>query len=110
MALITCPECSAQISSTAFNCPQCGAKLKTPQRTTFGVGIKWLFIGFNLFMLYATMKGLGGVSEVVNNGSSEAERAGAAIGTGIGAMFLLFIWGFGALILGSFTYFTRAKK
>jgi hypothetical protein len=110
MALITCKECSAQVSSTALSCPQCGAKLRNPKRGVFGVTSKWLFIGFNLFMLYATMKGLGDASQTVKSGASEAERAGAAVGTGLGAMILLIIWGAGAVILGSITYFTRAKR
>lgn len=110
MALITCKECSAQVSSTALSCPQCGAKLKNPKRSVIGLIAKWLFIGFNIFMLWAVIVGMGGAAETAENYTSDAEKTGAAIGTGLGMMFLLFIWALGAVVLGSITYFTRAKK
>lgn len=72
--------------------------------------IKWSFILFNIFMLWATIKGIGGASDTMDTSTSEAERAGAAIGTGIGAAFLLFIWLAGAVILGILTLLTRPKR
>lgn len=110
MALITCKECTAQVSSTALNCPQCGAKLKSPSRGPVGTIIKWLFIAFNVFMLWATIVGLGGASETIDSSATSVERAGATIGTGIGAAFLLFIWVAGAVILGLLTLLTRPKR
>lgn len=53
---------------------------------------------------------MGGAAETAENYTSDAEKTGAAIGTGLGMMFLLFIWALGAVVLGSITYFTRAKK
>lgn len=73
MALISCPECNNQVSSTAATCPQCGAPiaeavgskaagtpLTTVQETSkklkihiifssivFWVGVIWLFVGIN---------------------------------------------------------------
>jgi RNA polymerase subunit RPABC4/transcription elongation factor Spt4 len=40
MALVTCAECGASISTTAKSCPQCGAKQK--KRHTKG---QWVFLG-----------------------------------------------------------------
>ena len=37
MALISCPECKADVSDQAKTCPKCGAKLK-------GSLLKWFFI------------------------------------------------------------------
>jgi hypothetical protein len=84
--------------------------VKKTERTFFGKVIKWTFIGFNLLMLLWMVTGVGGASEQISEAGSDAARAGAAIGTGLGAMVILFIWGFGAIILGIFTLLTRPKK
>ena len=73
MALISCPECNNQVSSTAATCPKCGAPiaeavgskaagapLTTVQETSkklkvhiifssiiFWVGVVWFFVGIN---------------------------------------------------------------
>lgn len=110
MALVKCKECSAEISEKAFDCPNCGAKLRKPQRTILGKIIKYSFIGFNLLMLFWFVSGMSLASEVVIDASSDAEQAGAAIGTGIGAMIIIMIWVLGDFILGLLTLFTRPKK
>jgi hypothetical protein len=79
-------------------------------RTVFGKLVKWLFIGFNILMMIWIIVGWLAASHVSGGAVSSAERAGAAIGTGLGMMFLLFIWGIGDLILGLFVLFTRRKK
>lgn len=76
----------------------------------FGKIVKWSFIGFNVLMLLWLVTGVGGAAENIDNAGSEAERAGAAIGTGLGAMVIIFIWLVGAVILGLMTMLTRAKK
>lgn len=71
MALIKCPECKKQVSSTAASCPQCGAPIAgsvgagTPLVTTqltskrlktqialsalmFCIGAIWAFVGANV--------------------------------------------------------------
>jgi hypothetical protein len=93
MALIYCKECTTEVSDKALNYPKCGAKLRKPKRTIFGKIIKYTFIGFNLLMLYWMVSGIGAVAETINASSSEANQAGVAIGTGLGAMMILFIWG-----------------
>lgn len=49
-------------------------------------------------------------SETIDSPATSAESAGAAIGKGIGAALLLFIWVAGAVILGLLTLLTRPKK
>jgi hypothetical protein len=79
-------------------------------RTAFGKLVKWVFVGFNILMLIWLVSACVAVSDVSQNAVNDAERAGAAIGTGLGMTFLLFIWGVGDLILGMFVLFTRRKK
>ncbi|EHU01692.1 hypothetical protein CKS_0132 [Pantoea stewartii subsp. stewartii DC283] len=46
---------------------------------------------------------------MVNNAASDAERAGAAIGAGLGVMAIGGIWVIGDIILGILVLFTRPK-
>jgi len=110
MALINCKECNELISDKAFDCPKCGAKLKKPQRSAIGKIIKYCFIGFNILMLIWFITGMGEAADTASAAHSEAEQAGAAIGTGLGAMMLLLIWVFGDIVLGLLTLLTRPKK
>lgn len=109
MALINCKECNAEVSDKANSCPKCGAKLRTPKRGLFGKVVKYTFILFNLLMLWWMIAGVGGAADTINTAGSEAEQAGAAIGTGLGAMMIMFIWVVGDVILGLFVLFTRPK-
>lgn len=110
MALVNCKECNAEISDKALDCPKCGATLKKPKRTIFGKIVKWSFIGFNLLMLMWMVFGVGGAAETIDSASSDAEKAGAAIGTGLGAMMIIFIWVAGDVVLGLMTLLTRPKR
>ncbi|MNF67105.1 hypothetical protein D3C84_489110 [compost metagenome] len=55
MAMTTCKECKAQISTTAEACPQCGAK---PKKTSGFAFIAAVFFG--LFLLSAITRGCSG--------------------------------------------------
>ena len=79
------------------------------ERSFFGKLIKWTFIGFNLLMLFWLVSGMMGASEVVSSASSDAEQAGAAIGTGIGMFLILTVWAIGDVLLGIFVLLTRPK-
>jgi hypothetical protein len=79
-------------------------------RTVFGKIVKWVFILFNVLMLVWMISAMSAVGDINEQTVNDAERAGAAIGTGLGMTFLLFIWGFGDIILGLFVLFTRRKK
>ena len=80
------------------------------ERTFFGKIVKWVFIGFNVLMLFWLIGGVGGGAEVMEGATSEAERAGAAVGTGIGAFLIILIWALGDVILGMMYLFTRPEK
>ena len=72
--------------------------------------MKSVFIIFNVLMLIWLVGPCAAVGDISSNASNEAERAGAALGDGLGMTFLLFIWGVGDVILGLFVLFTRRKK
>ncbi len=108
MPIIQCPECSAEVSDTAMVCPHCGFQLRKPKRSFMGKLIKWSFIGFNILMAIWFVSGMSAATKDVET-MSGAEKAGAVIGTGLGAMFILGIWLTGAVILGLFVLFTRPK-
>ena len=75
MALIKCPECQKEVSDSALYCPACGKQLQKLKRSFFGRIIKWVFILFNIFMIYTLLVGIGGTSEIINNATSDAEKA-----------------------------------
>lgn len=53
---------------------------------------------------------VGGAAETIDTAASDAEKAGAAFGTGLGAMMIIFIWVAGDVVLGLMTLLTRPKK
>ena len=110
MAMIKCPECSAEVSDSAFDCPKCAATLKKPTRTFFGKIIKWLFISFNIIMLLWIVSGVMTTGEMLDSAESGAEEIGTAIGAGLGAIFLFSIWVVGDIIIGMIFLFTRPSK
>jgi len=107
--LVRCPECQAEVSDEAFKCPQCGKLLRKPKRGIIGKIFLWLFYLFNIFMLVGLIKGMGATSELINNATTEAEKAGASIGAGLGFMSVLFIWAVGDIITGLLAFMTRPK-
>lgn len=109
MALVNCPECRKDVSDSALRCPSCGKQLKKLRRSLFGMLIKWIFILFNIFMIYTLFKGIGGSGEIINHASSDAEKAGAALGAGLGLITLGTIWVIGDVIIGTIVFLTRPK-
>lgn len=103
MPLINCPECAGTVSDNAL------VQLRKLTRSVFGKLVKWSFIGFNLLMVLWFAASMNNASEQVMSAGSEIEQAGAAIGTGIGAIIILSIWGFGAVVLGLLAILTRPK-
>lgn len=79
-------------------------------RTGFGKIIKWTFIAFNILMLIWMVSSCSAIGDISQNAANDAERAGAAIGAGLGMTFLMFIWAIGDVILGMLVFFTRRKK
>lgn len=109
MALIKCSECGSEVSSSALSCPKCGKQLRKPKRSIFGKICLWLFYLYNLLMVVWLVGGMSAVSEKTATLATDAERAGAAIGTGLGITMILIIWVIGAVITGLFALLTRPK-
>lgn len=109
MPLVKCPECQADVSDQAAKCPKCGHSLRKATRTTFGKIVKWGFVGFNVLMALWLFGGVGSAGSAIEGMSSDAERAGATIGTALGAGLILFIWLAGAVIGGITVLLTRPK-
>ncbi len=105
MAMINCPECNHEVSDNALVCTSCGYQLKKPRRGFFGQIFKWLFILFNILMVFSVYSGMSGVSETV----AADTTGGAIIGASIGFSMLLGIWAMGDIILGLFVLLTRPK-
>ena len=68
-----------------------------------------LFWGFNLLMVAWIIGGFNSATDGMEK-MSDAEAAGAAIGTGIGMTMLVILWVLGDIILGLFYFFTRPTR
>jgi len=108
MALVACRECAQEVSDQAAKCPKCGMRLRKPKRGFFGKVFKWLFILFNIIMVFWLISYWIQIGDLVT-GKSEMEQAGTAIGATIGTGMLAMIWVFGDVILGILVLFTRAR-
>ena len=78
MALIECPECFEQVSDKASKCPHCGARIRKPRRGVFGTLIKWLFILFNILMLFWVIGGIGVTNDAISSAKTSAWHDDAA--------------------------------
>ena len=108
--LVKCPECNAEVSDSALKCPHCGKQLRKPKRGFFGKIFLWLFYLFNILMLVWFIGGMNAASDVASKAVTEAEKAGASIGAGLGAMYILTIWVIGDIITGLLALMTRPKS
>lgn len=84
-------------------------QIETRQRGFFGKLMLLLFIGFNLLMLVWLIGGMGAAGQGYEQ-MSDAQKAGTAIGAGIGMMFIITVWALGDIILGFAVLLTRGKK
>jgi hypothetical protein len=85
-------------------------RVEKRKRGIFGWVFLLAFWAFNAIMAFGLFAGLAGTAEQASGLTSEAERAGHAIGTALGAGMIVSIWASGALILGLFVLLTRGKK
>jgi hypothetical protein len=108
MALIACPECKTEVSSTAYKCAKCGFAIRIPRRSFFGKVFKWGFVLWNVLMLWWLVSGMSAASDVKATG--EAEEAGRAVGAVLGGGIIIAIWVAGSVILGLLVLFTRPKS
>ena len=60
-------------------------------------------------MLISVIAGINSTSQLIGKATSEAEKAGATIGSGIGFMFTLLVWAIGDIITGLLALLTRPK-
>ncbi|HFM4476293.1 TPA: hypothetical protein ACG7LB_004201, partial [Escherichia coli] len=58
---------------------------------------------------YTLLVGLGGADEIINNTTSNAEKAGAVIGTGLGLIVIGGLWVIGDIIIGILVFLTKPK-
>ncbi len=72
--------------------------------------LKYVFFAFNLLMAFAMYVGISENADKINNAASQAEIAGAAVGTGLGAFMLLVLWVMGDIILGLLYLVARPIK
>lgn len=110
MSLIKCPECTKEVSDSALKCPHCGKQLKKAKRGFFGKIFLWLFYGFNLLMLFWMIGGTNAAVEQSATLVTDAEKTGAAIGTGLGVFMIVVIWVLGDIITGLLALITRPKN
>lgn len=108
MSLISCPECTKEVSNAAYKCQNCGVQIRKPKRGFFGKLFKWSFIVFNVLMAWWLIAGMSTATKGLE-GMSSAHQAGTAVGAGIGAMMIIGLWVFGDIILGLFVLFTRPR-
>lgn len=85
-------------------------RTETRRRGIFGTIMWWVFLGYNALMAFGFLSGLKNAGEVVERSADEASKAGAALGTIVGAGAILVIWLIGALVLGLIVALTRGKK
>lgn len=100
MALIKCPECNNDVSSTTYRCPHCGYTVKVPERTFIGKIFEFLFEAFNVVMVLIFISMFFGLI-----GSGDGSGVAGVAGT----IVLLVIWVVVGLPLGIMSYITRAK-
>lgn len=104
-----CGACSGVVSVQAYKCVHCGHTLRKPQRGPVGFLLKWLFIFFNLYMIYVVFRGASVTGDSLISAESDAERAGTLIGSTIGMGMILSFWAMGSVILGILVLLTRPK-
>lgn len=84
-------------------------RIEKRKRGFFGKLIKYVFIAFNVIMAVIFITGVNNISNMPE-ASSDAGRAGAAIGTAVGIGMILFIWALADIILGILVMLTRGSK
>ena len=106
--MMNCPDCAASVSSEAMKCQGCGCVLRLRVRGFWGKLFKWTFIGWNVLMLVWFVGGMAAAASTpVHN---QAEEAGRAIGTAIGAGIIVYIWSAGAFWWGVLVLLSRPNS
>lgn len=80
------------------------------KRSIFGKFVKYTFIAFNLFMTWWMIDGTWRAAQTISQAEPGAAQTGGTAGMVIAWTIILFVWGFGDLILGLFLMLTRGRK
>lgn len=78
--------------------------------------LTWIILAFNVLMLLWLVFGVGGAAEDANCAAETDEalrdacEAGTAIGAGVGAILIIFLWALGDIILGVIWLITNRSK
>ena len=78
-----------------------GTQSQEESRGLMGTSFKWMFIAFNIMMA---------IIVYMSTGSSEDSSSVVKFLSGMGLTMLISMWVMGDIVLGAFTYFTRAKN
>ena len=106
MALIKCPECGKEVSSTAQKCINCGFILNKPKRSITGKIFKGLFVGFNAIMGLIILFTIFGIVGAPESATASSKAIVGSVGTGV----IIITWVFIGLPLGIMSYITRSKE
>lgn len=102
MALIKCPECGNDVSSTTYKCPHCGFVINEPKRGLVGNIFETVFVLFNFLMVLV-------IGTFVFNIMGSENEASTIVGFGSVGVFMV-IWVVVGLPLGIMSYITRPTK
>lgn len=84
--------------------------IQRQKRGFFGWVTLLIFLGWNALMIYWLVQYGTLASDLTAKADSDAAQAGAAIGTGLGVMAILFVWGIGSVIFGILALLCRGRK
>lgn len=85
-------------------------RIEKRKRGFFGWIFLTIFWLFNALMVCSLFAGINATSKKMALLTTEAEKAGGAVGTIIGVSMILLMWALGAAILGLFVMLTRGSK
>ncbi|MCQ8872289.1 hypothetical protein NP945_10705 [Mesorhizobium sp. LMG17149] len=85
-------------------------RVEVRKRGFFGMVFWLVFLAFNALMALWMFAGIKGASDQYQATTDAASHAGTAIGGTVALGILLWIWLFGAIILGLLVLLSRGKK
>ena len=93
MALIPCPDCSAEIWDDTVSCPRCAFQFRNTPKSFYGIILRIIFVVFNIFMMSSVVIGL-------MEADIELQKL----------LYPVIFWLGGATILGVLCFMNPAKK
>lgn len=118
MAIIECPDCGANVSTSAQVCPGCGREAQPASRGQFARAahglahraLKLLFYIFNALMAIVSTYYLVDVGRAVSEAADATAGGmllGAVSGFGLGLGLLFSVWVAGCVVLGMLALVSR---